>query len=369
MVIMKLQILSDFFTDIKNFFSVGRVLGVDIGTASVKVVELTRKGEIISLENYGALQMREHLERGNAALQSSSLKLDGREAVRAIKILLGEMKPTARKAIASVPSFAAFSVPIEMPLLSREETGKSVAFQARQYIPMPVDEVALEWEKAGEFENLRGQRMQHVFISAIPNALIAEYKSIFRAAGLHLVSLEAESASLARALSSAEDHTTLIVDIGTESTAMVVAHGVAVQQVGQTDYGSLLLTQALARSLGISPARAEELKRRRGLLTGGAEAELSTSLLPFLDVIIRECERVRGLYERTYGARVERFMLAGGGANLRGIEEYFRERLQLALAEPRPFIRLSYPSGLEPAMQFLNREFAVATGLALRFFR
>ncbi|MFH1192871.1 MAG: type IV pilus assembly protein PilM [Candidatus Jorgensenbacteria bacterium] len=362
-------VASDFVTDIKNFFSVGRVLGVDIGTASVKVVELARKGEIISLENYGALQMREYLERGNAALQSGSLKLDEREAVRALKTLLGEMKPVARKVIASVPSFAAFSVPIEMPLLSHEETGKSVAFQARQFIPIPVAEMTLEWEKAGEFENVQGQRLQRILVSAIPNVLIAEYKSIFRAAGLRLVSLEAESASLARALSSAGDPPTLMVDIGAESTAMVVMHGAAVQQVGQTDYGSLSLTQALARSLGISHTRAEELKRRRGLLTGGAEAELSTSLLPFLDVIIRECERVRGLYERTYGARVERFMLAGGGANLRGIGEYFRERLQLALAEPKPFAHIPYPSGLEPAMRLLNREFAVAAGLALRFFR
>jgi Tfp pilus assembly PilM family ATPase len=66
---------------------------------------------------------------------------------------------------------------------------------------------------------------------------------------------------------------------------------------------------------------------------------------------------------------VERLMLAGGGANLGGVQEYFHERMKLPLAEPRPFVSVTYPSGLEPAMKFLNRELPVATGLALRFYR
>ncbi|MFH1161896.1 MAG: type IV pilus assembly protein PilM [Candidatus Jorgensenbacteria bacterium] len=363
------SITSNFFTDIKNFLSFGRVLGVDIGTASVKMVELARKGDVISLENYGVLQMREHLVRANAALQSSSLKLDEQEAIRLLKILLSEVRPKAGKVIASVPSFSSFAVPIEMPLLTREETEKSMVFQARQYIPMPAGEMTIEWEKVGEFENQQGQRMQRVLVSAIPNALIAKYQAIFRAAGLQLVSLESEGAALARALFSPNDRSTLLVDIGTESTAIVVVNGLTVQQIAQTDYGGISLTQALARGLGISVTRAEELKWRRGLLGGGAEAELSTSLLPFLDVIIQECERVRVLYERMFRARVERLMLAGGGANLRGIGEYFSERLGLPLAEPRPFTHVTYPSELEPTMQFLNRELPVAAGLALRFYR
>lgn len=363
------RVASDFFTDIKNFFSFGRVLGVDIGTASIKVVELARRGEKIYLENYGILQMREHLERANAALQMSSLKLDEREAARILKTLVAEMRPKATKVVASVSPFASFSVSIELPLLSREETEKSLVFQARQYIPMPIKEVVVEWEKVGEFENQQGQRMQRVLVSAIPHTLIAKYRSIFRAAGLRLSAIEVENAALARSLFAPGTPPILYVDIGTASTSLVVARGMAVQQAAQTDYGGISLTQAIARSLGVSVSRAEELKRRRGLSGGGAEGELSTSLLPFLDVIMQECERVRGLYEKTFGVRIERLMLLGGGANLGGIQEYFRERMQLSLVEPRPFASIAYPTMLEPVMRLLNREFPVATGLALRFYK
>jgi len=195
---------------------------------------------------------------------------------------------------------------------------------------------------------------------------LKKYKEIFREAGLSLAAIEVESQSLARVLTRPTDPVTAIVDIGAESSAISVVEKGSVRYVGQTDFGGLALTQAMSRTLDISGYRAEELKRRRGLKGTGGEYELSTSLMPFLDVIIQECERVRKLYEQTYGKKVERMTLTGGGANLQGIEEYFGSQVDLKFFGPETLNYFKYPAELAPAARSLNNDFSVALGLALK---
>lgn len=365
---MNLGFVRDFFTDIRNFFSFGRVLGVDVGTVSLKLVELARKGDAISLENYGTLATKEYLKRPNAVIQSSSLKLSVRDTAPLLEALLNEVQPKAKRVIASVPAFASFSVPIEMPLMTREETEKSIGFQAQRFIPMSVKEVTFEWEKVGEYESAEGRKFQRILLVAVPNELVKTYRELFHAVGLSLAALEVEHTALARAVTGLASRHTMIVDIGAESTALIITEGTTVRAVGTADYGSVALTQAIARALGVSASRAEELKRRRGLMVNEGEYELSTSLLPFLDVIIRECERMRAAYERTFGHPVERFTLVGGGANLLGVERYFAEVLKLPHEPARPFAKVRYDEGLEPAMRTLNHDLAIATGLALKVY-
>jgi type IV pilus assembly protein PilM len=202
----------------------------------------------------------------------------------------------------------------------------------------------------------------------MPNELVEKYKAIFRAAGLHLVALEVESHPLIRAGMGGEKGTVLIMDIGAESTGYSIVEGGALKQVAQTDYGGAALTHALGRSLDISAWRAEELKKRRGLVGFGGETELSTSLEPFLDVIIQEGERVRGTYERTMGRKIQNVMLVGGGANLPGLTDFVKGRMQATILTPRPFAKVKYLPELEPAVRDLSNSLTLAAGLALKFY-
>lgn len=351
-----------------NFFSFGRVLGVDIGTVSIKCVEVSRDGEDVVLENYALLESKDYLNRGNAAIQTSSLKLVPGDVARLLQVALQEMKPKAKKVIASIPHFSAFVVPVEMPLISPAETAKSIPFIAKQYIPLPVEGVKLDWAKVQEFDNAKGQRFQRILLSAIPNELIKKYKAIFHAVGLTLSALEVESHALVRALTLPNDPPAMLIDVGGETATVAIADAGELKYTSQTDYGGAAFTHALSLSLDISAMRAEELKRRRGLLGTEGESELSTSLLPFLDVIIQECERTRGAYERLYGKSVTRAVLVGGSANLPGIRTYFKEQIALEFAAPNAFARLRYPTALEPAVKELNNDLSLAVGLTFHLY-
>lgn len=360
--------ISDFFRDVTHFVAYRDVLGIDIGTVSMKAVHLKRTGDVLTLENYGILETREYLGRGNAAIQTSSLKIVERDATVLLKSLLREIGAPTLYAIASVPMFGIFTVVVEVPLLSREETAKMLTFQARQYIPVPLEQVSLDWVKIGEFEHQRDVKYQRLLITAVPFSIIRSYQAIFKAAGLRLIGLETEMQALQRALLASADPPTMILDIGAESSSIAVVDRGVVKQAGQSDYGGAALTQAIARNLGISLWRAEELKRRRGLLGGLGEYDLSTSLAPFLDVIIQECGRVKAAYERTGGSPIERLMPIGGGADLPGLGAYLVSETGFKVQSPFPFAAVHYPTELEPLMKSLSNELSVAVGLAKKPF-
>jgi type IV pilus assembly protein PilM len=360
--------VSGFFTDVFNFFKGRAVLGVDIGTASIKIAEISEKSGTLNLTNYGILETKDYLNHPNKAIQTSSLPIEERETTDLLKMLLGEMKTKTNLAIASIPSFASFGTVIDMPLMSREETAKAVTFQAPQYIPMPVAETLIDWFKIDEFTGDSRQKFQHIFVIGISRKLIQKYKDIFRGAGLRLVSLEFDALAATRALVDDGDDETVIVDIGAEETEIFIASKGHVEYVGGTDYSGIHLTQSVARSLGITTLRAEELKRRRGLSSEGPESELSTLTIPFLDVIIQEVNHVKEVYHRRYGREVKKVMLVGGGANLIGIERYFVRQTGLIETQPNIFRKVSYQLNLEPVLRQLTNEFPTAVGLAERYF-
>ncbi len=173
------QFANDFFRDIGNFFHAGTALGVDIGTSSIKLVELGRKNEGPVLLNYGALESKEYLIHPNRAIQTSSLRISERETAALLTSLLKEVKPKTKIAVASIPSFAAFMTLIDMPRISKEETAKAVMFQAPQYIPLPIKEVALDWMKVDEYETPEREAYQRIFLIAIPDTTVRAYKTIF----------------------------------------------------------------------------------------------------------------------------------------------------------------------------------------------
>jgi Tfp pilus assembly PilM family ATPase len=194
------------------------------------------------------------------------------------------------------------------------------------------------------------------------------YRAAFDAAGITLTAFEVEIHSLARALSTSTDMPTLIIDCGGFATNCVIATAGKVAYAIETDFGGFSLTQSLARSLQIAPWRAEELKRRRGLIGAGSEQDLSTSLSPFLDVILRECDHARQAYEKLYGTRLTRAVIVGGGGNLPGITAYAQAALDISIEVPRPLARITYPPSMEHAVKLVNTECAAALGAALHLF-
>jgi type IV pilus assembly protein PilM len=358
----------------KNPFSVLRqtiapaYLGVDIGTTSIKMVEMSEGKELPKLVNYAALESRSSLSRANSVFQTSSLKLFDKDIVELLKTLMDKMQPKSREVVASLPGFSAFMTVVDFPTMSPADLVKALSFKAKEYIPQPLSEVALDWLKVGEYKDDKGFSYDQILLISVPQEQIKKYQGIFAQAGLTLKALEIEPLSHVRSIIAGDPTPTLIVDIGSRATSMIAADKGTLRFAAQSDMGGASLTQALASSLSINPLRAEELKRERGILASGPQQELSTIIVPFLDAILNEVKRFQASYASQFvGAKpFERIILSGGTANLLGVEQYVTQMFGIPAVKAAPFTTCEYPAELDPLAGELNPLFSVAIGLALR---
>jgi len=349
-----------------SLFGVKNYIGVDLGTTTIKVVEVAKSSGRTELKNYGLLETYGYLERFNNALQTSSLKALESEVAAYLKLLLNHSRVKSRNAIGSLPAFAAFTTLFELPAMSSQEMAQAMQFQAKQYIPLPISAVQIDWSVVGERTDENGVVRQQIFLISIPNEQIERYKKIFREAGLNLLALEIEGISLARVLTRDTNEPTLIVDIGARSTSLSIAKAGFLKFAAQTDFAGGSLTQTIASGLNITPRRAEDLKIQKGLMASGGEYELSTLIVPYLDVIINEAKRTKDNFEKSYNEKVTQVVLAGGGANLLGAEKYFSQQIGLPVQKANPFKNIVYPPQLSPLTKDIGPAFAVALGLGIR---
>ncbi len=344
-------------------------LGVDIGTTSIKAVEVRGGREKPQVVNYGILESSGYLSRANQALQTSGLKLFESGTTDLLKTLMAQMGTTTKEAVASLAPFSVFTIALDFPQMGPKEIEKAMIYQAKQYVPLPLSEVALDWLKVAEYTDERGIAHQKILLISVPQEQIRKYQRMFKAAGLALRALEIESLSIARIFG--DDPTpTLVIDIGSRSTNAVFLEGGRFLWSAQGDFASASLTHALAESLSINPLRAEELKKERGILGEGPSRELSTIMLPIVDAIINEVKKAQYTYAAQFPSakKIERILLAGGGADLLGIGPYFGREFGIPVVKATPFNRFAYDPAIAPLIAELNPMMSVALGLGMKEF-
>jgi len=349
-----------------SLFKSNDYLGVEIGTTTIKVIEIERTERQTRLKNYGILETYGYLERFNNALQTSSLRAMESEISAYLGVVLQQAKIKTRVAIAALPAFSGFTTLVELPELDPEEVDQAMHFQIKQYLPMPLSTVRTDYFKVGERTDEAGNKLHQFFLTAIPIGQIERYQKIFKEAGLELKALELEGMSLARIFTAGIKDAQLIIDIGARSTSFSVAQEGILKFQSQTDFAGSSLTQALASGMNFSPKRAEEIKKQKGLLGAGGEYELSTLMIPLLDVIINEANRARENFERVYRQQIRGIILAGGGSNLPGIEDYFTKQFNIKCVKGDPFAHLGFPKEILTLTKDLAPVFAVAIGASLK---
>jgi type IV pilus assembly protein PilM len=289
------------------------------------------------------------------------------DLVSYLTLLRQQMNFKTNRVYASLPAFTPITTLIELPD-SRSHNTATLAEAAKSYIPLPITTVTLQYLKVGEKTYPDGTKKQQIFLISIPNERIENYHTIFNQAGFVLEGIEIEQESLSRALAKTTTEPMLIIDIGGRSTSLSIAQNGQLKYAGQTDFSSGSLTQALATALNISERRADTLKRQTLIIGKGGDHELSTIMIPIIDVIIEEANRVRAGFEKGYGKQVKGAIIAGSGANMPGFEKYLSEQLQLPVSAGNALKAVAYQPELESVSKQLGATLATAVGLALKKF-
>ena len=358
-----------------DFLKPKSYLGIDIGTSSIKVVELSKSRDTYKLENYGAATFFSENEfLPMEVYEQNALKIPDEQVAELLKKVIAETGITAKRAAISLPVFSAFSTIIELPPMPEDEMEKAIQFEARQYVPIPVSEVSLASVVIGEERPKQGQtataaqakKRLEILLVAVPNEIKNKYRHIAELAGLELIAIEMETFPLARALLRGVRDVVAIVDVGARSTDICIVDNGVARISHNFDSAGIDVTKAYGSLWRVDLAEAEKNKKAAGLdLTPGQLAGAGEVLM-VVDGIISETSRIISSYFNKTGRNVSGVVLAGGSAQMRGILERFKDGLGLDVVIGNPFEGLIYPRELKETLTKFGPSYAVAVGLAMR---
>ncbi len=305
-------------------------LGIDIGTSALRVVELRKENDRIKLVNY-ALAAPQLLET-EKTFRTSDLQI--KELANLISRTLAEAKVKSKKAVFSLPTFSSFSVLVTLPPMPQEEFGVAIPFEVKKYIPVPMEEIVLDWSVIGKIATIippssaktgAATKLEstQVLVVAVPKEVVNKYVQVAKLAGLDLLTLEHESFSLARSLVGNDLGLYLIIDIGLRGSSLIVV-----------DNGFVMLSHTLEK--------------------GDQQA------------ICAEIRKVVGLYKMRYNKNIKNCILVGG-MDRTSLTSYVAVCLtEMETAIGNPFARVEYLPKLEPMLKEIGSSLAVSVGLAMR---
>ncbi len=343
------------------------LIGLDIGSSSVKIVELSEPGAgTYRLERYAI----ESLPRG-AVVDGNIDKID--IVAEAVKRAWRRSGTRYKNVAMALPASAVITKRIALPANLREqELEMQVESEANQYIPFALDEVSLDFQVLGPIPNAPDD--VEVLIAASRKEKVEDRMAVAQAAGLKPVVVDVESYAMRSALqrlinqlpNGGEGLVIAVFYMGANATSVTVMHdGEAIYEREQP-FGGQQLTGDIARTYGI-PADEAEQKKRSGDLPANFETDV---LKPFVDSAVTEITRaLQFFFTSTPYTRIDQIMLAGGSAVLAGLADALMERAQVPTSVISPFKGMEIsPNIREKQLRLDAPALLTPCGLAMRRF-
>ena len=341
-----------------------KVVGIDFGSSSVKVVEVDYKDNVLALGTYGELQLGPY---GDADLGSTvDLNIDKRieAAVDAIR----ESGVTAKKGVLALPLSESFVTVISLNLKNGEDLRSKVHVEARKYIPVPLADVKLEWSELQQIEDPKNPPLtRDVLLAAIQNTALAEMKQMLDVLQMQSQPSEIELFSTLRAVTRETDTSLAVIDLGAHMSKLYISQDGFLQRIHRVATGGAQVTTTLAHGLSIPFEDAENMKRN--VVKGGEHSdEIEKLMRSTFNRPLMEFKRVLKQHELRTGTPIARVVLTGGSSSFNGFVEYAKYVLDRDVMLANPFSKVAYPAFMEDTLTEIGPLFSVALGAALRAF-
>lgn len=342
------------------------VLGLDISSTAIKLLELGQNGDRLRVESYAVEPLP-----ANSVIEKNIADV---EAVGdAIKRAVKRSASRTKLAAVAVAGSAVITKIIAMPAsLTEDEMEQQIELEADQYIPYPLEEVNLDFEVIGPSEN-DPERID-VLLAASRSENVDIRVAAIELAGLKAKIVDVEAYAMENAFSllipqlpeQGIDQTIAVIDIGATMTTLNVMHDRKTIYTREQVFGGKQLTEEIQRRYGLSYEEAGMAKRQGGLPDNyGPEV-----LEPFKDAMTQQVSRsLQFFYGSSQYNNVDHIVLAGGSAMIAGIDEMIANKLGVHTSVANPFTNMTLASRVKA--QSLSNDapaLMIAAGLAMRSF-
>jgi type IV pilus assembly protein PilM len=337
------------------------IVGIDIGSSSVKLVQLKENKGTYLLQNVGIIPLPSEAIVDNSLMDTTSI-------VEAVKALISSLDVKAKEAACSISGNSVIIRKITLPAMTSEELEDQILWEAEQYIPFDINDVHVDFEILSS--DLVDTGKMTVLLVASKKDVINEYVSVFNEAGIKLVVVDVDSFAIQNAFEMNYDgeyeNVVALVNIGASIMNMNVVKGGVSLFTRDVQIGGNLYTEEIQRQFAISGEDAESVK-----ITGQCpdEAKLRDIIARVNETLSIEIMRSLDFYNSTADdQKISKIFLSGGCAKVAQLPAAVSQRLGLPVEMVNPFLKMKYnEKEFDPEyLQEIGPFVAVATGLAMR---
>lgn len=335
-------------------------VGIDFGNYSVKAVELQNIKSNPTLFAFGDQSIP-------VGVLNSEEKQHQKKLSDALKTLYRSAGIRNKRVVLAIPESAVFTRYIDLPGLKENELDTAVFFKAKQYIPIPIEEVQMSYIVLGFDES---KNAFNILLVAAPKKSIDIYLNIASQAGLETLAIETESIAIGRSMYRATNMRHMVIlDFGSKTTDMSIMYDGKMIFSQSIAIGSDAMTQALVNQFGFEYAQAEQYKRNYGVVENILENKVYDTFKPILDAILTEVQRGVEFYKATtLRSAPQDFLLNGDGAMLPGLSEFIKKTFNVNVYVADPWVNIQIPNKLQALVEKNKPSYSVALGLALKEF-
>lgn len=335
------------------------MIGIDIGTKTIKIVEIQKSGSGYTLAASGIVGYT-----GNPVEKSVDDK-DLAALAQIIKKLHKETGVESRDVVISIPEQGAFTRTVAFPLLTDAEIASAVKWELEQYIPIPASEAISQHVILERNENSSPPQVI-VLLVAAPRALVEKYTKVITMAGLNPIAVETELLALTRSLAP-QDKTVLLIDLGANSTDIAISKNSMLSFSRSIPIAGEAFTRAVSQGLAISQIQGEEYKKTYGLVANQLEGRVRNALDPVLRLIVDEVKKAINFYQTEQKAEPpSAVIVSGGSSGMPQIINSLAELLGLEVSVANPFSNISMDPETAKKIAPYSPLYSIAIGLALR---
>lgn len=356
--------LSNIFSRIKTAESARptHTIGIDVGSSSVKVVEVEEKDDALMLRTYGELQLGPYAGKSLGEVVS----LDNKQRIEAVTDVMREASVGSRHGALAMPLSSSFMTVVPITGAGDEDLAERIPVEARKYVPLPLPEVTLDWTEL-QSNSKAETNVREVMLAAIENKALEDYRELLKTIGMTGEPAEVEPFSLVRSLWKSSDKTIVIIDIGARTSKLYIVRNEVLERLHRVAAGGAQISVRLSQLLNISQEDAENLKRTYEKDSEHGQ-DVYKTMASVLDGPLSEFKRIVEQYQARTGEPIDRVVFSGGVSASPFFLSYAQDALGVPAEIGNPFGKLAYPAFMEDTLGAIAPTFGVSVGAALRRF-
>jgi len=363
-----------------DFLKNRKLLGLDIGSHTIKAVQLQKRGEQLRLTHLVIKEIPTEIqEEADPVVRDEML-------AATIKTLLKENKITTKNVISSIAGDSVIVRYVKLPKMSEDELKNVISYEAEQYIPLAIDQVILDFSILGEIEE-EGIEKIEVLLVAAKEEIIDMHITLLHLAGLNPVLIDVDTFALQNAFEvnygENTGETIGLINIGAKLTTINILEDGVTHLTRDVAVAGNSFSREIQREFDVSFNEAEILKKEEGEVLIESEdimqmeipknddksARIGEAITPILNKLVAEIQRSFDYYESTIRQKsISRIVLSGGAAKLKNLDKYLSEKFDVSVERNDPFKEVIIPEK-DFDLEFITQNaqmFNIGVGLALR---